>query len=453
MNSFRYKRFEGLLGGESDCSFGMEVATSATKMQGLSGSLGEQPLPVSSGAGFSVRCFWSAAGKLLRKEERGPFGRITWTYSFDDRGHLLETRKDGILVERYTYDEGGRRIADYLTWFGEPRQFIYYYDGKLTRLDDEYLAWTEKGQLQSIYDRSRRCEYVYGTDTRLDCIFLPCGKVIAYEYGKELMPVRITEDGEAVAEYEWEDLLRLVRYIDIRNGLVYSFSYDSGRAPQTVTITGRPDVMQSVTGIYANQVDLHIGVNQVDSVRLLATPDGRPVKYVEYDSFGNVAGDTCRNLRFPLGFACGLNDDYTEFVRFGFRDYHPLIGRFTAKDPIGYTGGDNDLWDYCVDDPVSLNDPAGLKGGLPGKVLGDFISEMLFPKELNAPEKVIDLTNRMDELDEKKKNGSLTSKEEAELRKVSKERYVQQYIHREHLTKDGYYDEFLENRRKRLKLR
>ena len=78
------------MGGESDCPSGMEVGTSATKIQGLGGSLTEQSLSASttsiSGAGFSVRCFWSTAGKLLRKEERGPFGRILWTYSFDDRG-------------------------------------------------------------------------------------------------------------------------------------------------------------------------------------------------------------------------------------------------------------------------------------------------------------------------------------------------------------------------------
>ena len=352
------------MGGESDCSSGMEKVTSATKIQGLGGDLNEQHYPVSttniSGAGFSIRCLWSAAGKLLRKEERGPFGRIAWTYSFDDRGHLLEARKDGIPVERYMYDEAGRRIADHLVWLGESRQFIYYYDGSLIRLDDEYLAWTKKGQLQSIYNGSRRCEYVYGTDTRLDSAFLPSGKVIAYEYGQELMPVRIAEDSEVVAEYEWEDLLRLMHYVDIRSGLDYTFSYGKRRAPEAVTISGRPEAMEAATGIYAERLTLHISVDQVDSIRLLATPEGRLVKYVEYDSFGNMIKDTRPQLCFPLGFACGLDDTYTGFVRFGFRDYHPLVGRFTAKDPVGYTGGDNDLWDYCVDDPVSCSDPLGL---------------------------------------------------------------------------------------------
>ena len=53
-------------------------------------------------------------------------------------------------------------------------------------------------------------------------------------------------------------------------------------------------------------------------------------------------------------------DPHTGFIRFGFRDYDPATGRFTARDPMGDTGGDHDLYDYCVDDPVSFVDPQGL---------------------------------------------------------------------------------------------
>lgn len=40
-------------------------------------------------------------------------------------------------------------------------------------------------------------------------------------------------------------------------------------------------------------------------------------------------------------------------VHFGYRDYDPNMGRFTAPDPLGDTGGDHDLYDYCIDDPVT----------------------------------------------------------------------------------------------------
>ena len=42
------------------------------------------------------------------------------------------------------------------------------------------------------------------------------------------------------------------------------------------------------------------------------------------------------------------------------RDYDPTIGRLTAPDPAKYRRGDGDLYDYCMDDPVSRVDPTGL---------------------------------------------------------------------------------------------
>ncbi len=50
-------------------------------------------------------------------------------------------------------------------------------------------------------------------------------------------------------------------------------------------------------------------------------------------------------------------------VHFGFREYDPEIGRFTAQDPLGYGGGDVDVYGYCLDDPINFYDPLGLEAG------------------------------------------------------------------------------------------
>ncbi|MBU1388574.1 MAG: RHS repeat-associated core domain-containing protein, partial [Proteobacteria bacterium] len=62
------------------------------------------------------------------------------------------------------------------------------------------------------------------------------------------------------------------------------------------------------------------------------------------------------------GFAGGLYDADTGLVRFGYRDYDPDTGRWTAKDPIGFSGGDTDLYGYVLNDPVNFVDPEGLIG-------------------------------------------------------------------------------------------
>jgi RHS repeat-associated protein len=60
----------------------------------------------------------------------------------------------------------------------------------------------------------------------------------------------------------------------------------------------------------------------------------------------------------PQGFAGGLYDPDTGFVRFGARDYDPETGRWLSKDRIRFEGGTN-LYVYSANDPVNLRDPSG----------------------------------------------------------------------------------------------
>lgn len=41
------------------------------------------------------------------------------------------------------------------------------------------------------------------------------------------------------------------------------------------------------------------------------------------------------------------------------RDYDPEVGRWTKKDPIGFHGGDTNLYGYVFEDPVNLVDHDG----------------------------------------------------------------------------------------------
>ena len=62
----------------------------------------------------------------------------------------------------------------------------------------------------------------------------------------------------------------------------------------------------------------------------------------------------------PFGFAGGLYDPDTKLVRFGARDYDAEVGRWTAKDPIRFGGGDANLYGYVMTDPANSVDPHGL---------------------------------------------------------------------------------------------
>lgn len=56
-------------------------------------------------------------------------------------------------------------------------------------------------------------------------------------------------------------------------------------------------------------------------------------------------------------------DADTGLLRFGWRNYDPKVGRFTAPDPANDRRGDGDVYDYCVDDPVSRKGATGLAWG------------------------------------------------------------------------------------------
>lgn len=62
----------------------------------------------------------------------------------------------------------------------------------------------------------------------------------------------------------------------------------------------------------------------------------------------------------PFGFAGGLWDQETGLVRFGYRDYDPVTGRWTARDPLLFDGGQQNLYAYADSDVVNKRDPTGL---------------------------------------------------------------------------------------------
>ena len=109
----------------------------------------------------------------------------------------------------------------------------------------------------------------------------------------------------------------------------------------------------------------------------------------QYDAWGNVTSYSVQGIEqgtdlsawpLPHGFAGGLLDVDTGLLRFGARDYDPSVGRWTAKDPILFEGGQANLWVYVGNDPVNDIDPRGefgLVGAGVGAGIGGVVSGVL----------------------------------------------------------------------------
>jgi RHS repeat-associated protein len=97
------------------------------------------------------------------------------------------------------------------------------------------------------------------------------------------------------------------------------------------------------------------------SVRLVVdATTGTVAQQLTYDPYGQVLDDTAPGFQ-PFGYAGGEYDPRTGLTRFGARDYDSEVGRWTARDPIGFGGGDTNLYAYVGGDPVNSVDVTGLE--------------------------------------------------------------------------------------------
>jgi RHS repeat-associated protein len=88
---------------------------------------------------------------------------------------------------------------------------------------------------------------------------------------------------------------------------------------------------------------------------------GNIVNKYAYDAFGKVLSQT-ENIPNPFKYVgkYGVMDDGNGLLYMRARFYDPEIGRFISKDPIGFGGGDLNLYAYVGNNPVNHRDPMGL---------------------------------------------------------------------------------------------
>ena len=94
--------------------------------------------------------------------------------------------------------------------------------------------------------------------------------------------------------------------------------------------------------------------------RVVTDKNKNIVKEIIYDTYGNILSETNPSFTVAFGFGGGLRDRDTNLVHFGYREYEPYTGKWTAKDPIDFGGGDSNLYGYVLGDPVGFVDPSGL---------------------------------------------------------------------------------------------
>lgn len=291
---------------------------------------------------YNVQYRYDKLGRITQKIETIEGDEVTYNYGYDETGRLVEVETDGIITEQYSYDSNGNRLsADTATGFVEGS---YDEQDRFTQYGDTIYEYTTNGELRSKNTGDVVIKYEYDVFGNLRTVELPDKKI---EYLIDARNRRIGKqiDGEFRQGFLYQGSLNPIAELDTTGNVVTRFVYGSK--------ANVPDYMIKEDRIY------RILSNHLGSPRLVVDiHDGTVVQRMDYDVFGNVIQDTNPGFQ-PFGFAGGLYDADTGLVRFGARDYDPETGRWTAKDPILFDGGDSNLYEYVVNDPINFFDLNG----------------------------------------------------------------------------------------------
>ena len=103
----------------------------------------------------------------------------------------------------------------------------------------------------------------------------------------------------------------------------------------------------------------YYSLDALGSVSSLSNGAGALAQTYTFDSFGNQTASS-GSLTNPFRFAGRELDSETGLYYFRARYYDSKIGRFLSENPVGFQGGDNNVYRYSFNDPVNLEDPTGL---------------------------------------------------------------------------------------------
>jgi RHS repeat-associated protein len=191
----------------------------------------------------------------------------------------------------------------------------------------------------------------------LQTVLFPDGKQIEYIIDGKNRRLGKKVNGVLTQAFLYQGRLNPIAELDSEGNVISRFVYGSK--------ANVPDYMVKGGKTY------RILSNHLGSPKLIIDiSDGSVVQRMDYDAFGNVIEDSNPGFQ-PFGFAGGIYDLDTKLTRFGARDYDARIGRWTAKDPILFAGGDTNLYGYVINDPVNLVDPLGLEFLVCNRSAGD----------------------------------------------------------------------------------
>ncbi|MEO8132570.1 MAG: RHS repeat-associated core domain-containing protein [Betaproteobacteria bacterium] len=305
----------------------------------ISGHIASRSLAVGGVQKHAVQFTYDTVGRIASKSETTAGAPVNFDYDYDADGQLTEVQRDGVSVERYTYSpnrnrssrQSGGNPAEAATYDGQDRllqqgtlTYQFNADGYLTQRGADTFQFSTSGELLQAVVGGQTMTYVYDGLRRRVSRTSAAGTT-QYLYGSPDNDLQVSNTRSPA-------------------GILTTYYYDDSR---------RLFAIQRGANRY------YVASDQLGSPREIIDAAGAVVKVIEYDSAGSITLDSNPAFELAIGFAGGLADAATGLVRFGLRDYDPVAGRWTARDPAVFDGRQANVYAYVNNDPINLIDPVG----------------------------------------------------------------------------------------------
>jgi len=350
---------------------------------------------------------WDAAGRISGASEvdveiTGSGSTVTTTtdvHTYDPlTSRLTATSRNGVPEWSWSWDENGNPTGVTRAGNGGDTalsltagDFVVDGQDRLHRYGNTFFGYDPDGYLlwqRTVMpgDDPARC-YDYGIDGALHKVRMfdvrasesdpvavfgdvnnPCDFDPAWIHNETIVTYRQDAAGRRAVRHEvgpsgasWDiwiyrDALNPVARLNPDGSLSQRYVYGTrGHVPDLLLTYDDVDSdgVDDLTGVYRYVVDLR------GSVRALVDIEtGYVTQRITYSPFGRELSNSNPGFQ-PFGFVGGLTDPATGLVRFGARDYDPSIGRWTAKDPIGFGGGQGNWYEYSANRPIDYIDSSG----------------------------------------------------------------------------------------------
>ncbi|NQX62513.1 S-layer homology domain-containing protein [Paenibacillus qinlingensis] len=292
---------------------------------------------------YKVDHVFDKRGFVTNKTVTTAAGIETYAYGYGDDGQLTQVSRsgpNGSFSEAYDYDSNRNRILREVTGFAAETA--------------EYGAY-------DLLEKAGDVSYTFDKDG-----FMTAKGADTFRYGTRGELLEATVNGETY-RYGYDALGR--RISREASGKKIQYLFGDPNAPHRLTAVVEPD--QSVSSYFYDEqgkllalerggIRYYVVTDAVGTPQMIIKGDRTVVKKLQYDSYGNLISDSNPSFTLALGYAGGLADDGTKLVRFGFRDYDPHSGRWTAKDPILLDSEQANLYAYVNNNPIQYRDPCGL---------------------------------------------------------------------------------------------